>query len=179
MATQNSKAGKQSKSADAEREAPAQAPEDTTLVDAPAAAAPAVEATAVAAAAVEAPVSPVAAAPAPKPAAEAVEVVSKPLATLEQVVESTTEAFSASFAFDASLWSKKSLELWAESAAAFLDLAERIVKAQTFDEVIDLQSQFASERFEAFVRQSKDLMELAQSMASVSTAPLCEVRKAA
>lgn len=182
MATQNSKAGKQSKSADAEREISVQAPDDTTLAVAAAAEATAAEPAMADAPVVEVPAALEAGAPEPQPApAEivSVEIVATPLAALEQAVEETTEAFTAAFAFDASLWSKKSLELWAENAAAFLDLAERIAKARTFEEVVNMQSQFASERFAAFLRQSKELMDVAQSMTNLSVAPLCDVRKAA
>lgn len=176
MATQSST--KPSKSADATRESPAEAPEETTLAEAPAAEAPFVEATvaealAVESSSVEALV--IDAAP-PAPAAAMVEVVATPLAVVEKMVESTTEAFSVSFEFDAAAWSRKSFELWTENANAFLDLAGQIAKAKTFDEVVGLQSRFANERLGAFLRQSKEFMSFAQSMAA---APLCDAGKAA
>jgi hypothetical protein len=175
MATQNSNAGKPSKSADAKREAPAKAPEETTAeasaVEANVAAALAFEATGAEAAAAESVT--------PEPAPVVVEATSAPLAVVEQMVESATEAFSVSIDFDAATWTRKSFELWAENANAFLNLAERVAKAQTFEEVVGLQSRFANERLEAFVRQSKELMEFAQSMAGLAAAPLCDVRKAA
>lgn len=115
---------------------------------------------------------------APEPA-EIVDIVSTPLALVEEAVESATEGFAASISFDSSLWSKKSLDLWAENAAAFFDLAEHISKAQSLEEIVDLQSRFAKDRFEAFLRQSKELMDFAKSMATLSAAPLCEAGKAA
>ncbi|WP_363350966.1 phasin family protein [Methylocystis echinoides] len=119
------------------------------------------------------------AAPAPTPEPEIVDIVSAPLAVIEEAAESAAESFSASFEFDTSAWSKKSLELWAENAAAFLEFAEQVVKAKSFEEAVDIQSRFASERFEAFVRQSQELMDVAKNLASFAAAPLCDVRKAA
>lgn len=167
---QNSKAGK--KSAEAAQEA--LPPEEWTPAAPPAEEAPVVEA-----AAAEAPVAEPAPEPAfPEPAAAVAEIAQAPLAVVEEVVE-TAKAFSASFQFDTSVWPKKSFELWAESAAAFFELAENVARAQSLEEVVDLQSRFASERFEAFVRQSKELMDFAQNVAVLSAAPLCDVRKAA
>ncbi|MGJ0510373.1 MAG: phasin family protein [Methylocystis sp.] len=114
---------------------------------------------------------------APEP--EIADSISAPLAVIEEAVESATDAFSASFQFDSSGWSKKSIDLWAENAAAFLDLAEEIGRAKTFEDVIDIQSRFASERFAAFIRQSQELMDLARNVATLSVAPLCGAQKAA
>ncbi len=133
----------------------------------------------------ETPVEPVLMDAGPEPAAasapepEIVDIVSAPLAVIEAAAETAAESFSASFEFDASAWSKKSLDLWAENASAFLAFAEQVSKAKTLEEVVDLQSRFASERFEAFVRQSQELMEAAKSLTSFAAAPLCDVRKAA
>ncbi len=113
------------------------------------------------------------------PAPEIVDSISTPLAVIEEAVESATEALSASFKFDSSDWSKKSIDLWAENASAFLDLAEEIGKAKTLEEVLDVQSRFASDRFAAFIRQSQELMDLARRVASFSVAPLYGAQKAA
>lgn len=163
----NSKGTSQSNSVDAGQEIPDAAPAETTPAGAPTGD----EATAEAIVISEA--------SSPEPAAEIVDIVSTPLAVVEEAVETATEGFAAAFSFDTSEWSKKSLELWSEHAAAFFALAEQISKAQTFEEIVDLQSRFASERFEAFVRQSKELMDVAKNMASATAAPLCDVRKAA
>ncbi len=117
---------------------------------------------------------------APEPSNEgAVDVVYAPLAVIEEAVEPAQESFSASFEFDTALWSKRSLELWSENAAAFVGLAEGIAKAKSFEEVVDLQSRVASERFEAFIRQSKELMEFARGLTTLSAAPLCDASKKA
>ncbi|MGJ0394293.1 MAG: phasin family protein [Methylocystis sp.] len=173
MATQG-KANQQRKSVDAGQEVPVEAPAEVTRADAPAGKAAAKESMAPAAAEASAPVAaepPVeAAAPAAEP--EITASVPAPLAIVEQMVDSATESVSASFEFDAALWSKKSVAFWAENAAAFLDLAERIASARSLEEIVDLQSRFASARFEAFVRQSQDLMEFAKGMAVLPTASL-------
>jgi hypothetical protein len=136
--------------------------------------------------AAEAPIETVAAeaagfepAPPVAPAPEIADSISTPLAVIEEAVESATEAFSASLQFDTSDWSKKSIDLWAENAAAFLDLAEEIGKAKTLEEVLDVQSRFASDRFQAFIRQSQELMDLARRVATFSVAPLYGAQKAA
>lgn len=124
-----------------------------------------------------------AAAPEPAPPAapepEIVDRVSTSLTVIGTDANRTAEAFAASFEFDSGNWVKKSIEIWAENAAAVLDLAEEIGKAKKFEDVIDIQSRFASDRFAAFIRQSEELMELARTLASLSVAPLCDARKAA
>ncbi len=112
-------------------------------------------------------------------APEIADSISAPLAVIEEAVESATEAFSASLQFDTSDWSKKSIELWAENAAAFLDLAEEIGKAKSLEDVLDIQSRFASDRFQVFIRQSQELMDLARRVATLSVAPLYGAQKAA
>jgi hypothetical protein len=180
MATQSSNAGTPSNFTDGEQTFSASTPMEATLAEAPAADAPAFEA-AVAPAPFESPnvEGPAGEIAWVEPVAAIVEATSALPATVEQIVESTTGAFSASLEFDTGLWSKKSIELWTENASAFFEFAEEIVKARTFEEVVDLQSRFAKARFEAFVRQSKELMDQARSMASLSAAPLCDARKAA
>ncbi len=148
---------------DAGQAAPAMAPEEATRAEIPA----------------EPALTQAASEPAPAPEPETVGIVPAPLALIEEAAESAAESFSASFEFDSSAWSKKSFELWTENAAAFLEFAEQVVKAKSFEEAVDLQSRFATERFDAFIRQSKELMDIAKSMASFAAAPLCDVRKAA
>lgn len=148
---------------DAGRATPAEAPQEATRVDIPAGPA--------AMQAVEEP------APALEP--EIVDSVSAPIAVMEEAAESAAESFAAAFEFDTSAWSRKSLEIWAENAAAFFVFAEQALAAKSFEEAVDIQTRFTSERFEAFLRQSKELLELAKDVASFSAAPLCDVRKAA
>jgi hypothetical protein len=139
--------------------------------------APAVEASARAPAEIVA--EPVAA----DPVAEIVDIVSAPLAVIEEAiedaVETASETLTASFKIDSSTFTQKSLELWSENANAFFDFVEQIARVKSFEEAVDLQSRFASERLEAFLRQSKELMESARDIASLSAAPLCGEKKAA
>ncbi|QGM96638.1 phasin family protein [Methylocystis parvus] len=170
MATKST-GGSPSNSVDAQQDIPAEAPAETTpAVDVPVAP--------VVAAEIAAP-EPVGVDAAAEPVAEIVDIVSAPLALVEKAVESATEGFAASFSFDSSQWSKKSLDLWAENAAAFFDLAEQVSKAQSLEEIVDLQSRFAKERVEAFIRQSKELMDFAKSVAAFTASPLCAAGKAA
>lgn len=81
-------------------------------------------------------------------------------------------------AVDAIQWSQKSFELWSENASAFLDFAEQLGKAKTLEEAVTLQTRFASERYESFLRQSKDFMTYAQRLMSVPGVPLSGVRAA-
>jgi hypothetical protein len=138
---------------------------------------PAVEASAEAPAEIIA--EPVAEYVAAEPVVEIVDIVSAPLAAIEEAVESASESFAASFKIDSSSFTQRSLELWSENANAFFDFVEQVARAKSFEEAVELQSRFASERLEAFLRQSKELMETARDMASLSTAPLCSVKKAA
>jgi len=177
MATQNSTAGKQTKSVESktaeaksvESKVEAVAPETAVAIDA-VAEAPYAEPVAVEAKRVDA---------VAEPARSGTSAVAVAVAPAPVVVESVdAQGFSAAFDFDSTIWSKKYFELWAENAQAFLELAEQIAKAKTFDEAVALQSRFASGRFEAFLRQSKDVMTLAQRMTSMTVAPLCGTRAA-
>ncbi|MBI1980780.1 MAG: phasin family protein [Methylocystis sp.] len=80
--------------------------------------------------------------------------------------------------FDPTLWSQKSIDLWAENATAVLDFAERLANAKSIDEVTSLQSRFASERFDTLLRHSNELLTLAQRLFGFSIAPLYGTRAA-
>lgn len=163
MATQSSSAGKSAKSSDSKRESTG------------------AKATPAAEIAVEAPVETsltkdVAETPAEAaPKTPAVE----PPKTPALVAPAYSEDFvSATFKFDSADWTKQTFELWSENASAFLDLVEQIAKAKTLDEIISLQSRFATERLDRFMRQSQDWMSFAQSFTSVTTAPFYGARAA-
>lgn len=134
---------------------------------------PAVEASA------EAPAEIVAQPVAAEPVAEITDIVSAPLAVIEEAVETASESFSASFKFDSSSFTQRSLEMWSENASAFFTFLEQVARAKSFEEAVELQTRFANERLDAFLRQSKELMETARDMASLSAAPLCGAKKAA
>ncbi len=80
--------------------------------------------------------------------------------------------------FDPTLWSQKSIDLWAENATAVLDFAERLANAKSIDEVTNLQSRFVSERFDTLLRHSNELLTLAQRLFGLSLAPLSGPRAA-
>jgi hypothetical protein len=111
--------------------------------------------------------------------AEITDMVQAPLAVIEEAVETATENFAASFKLDSSTFTQKSMELWSENADAFFDFIEKIARAKSFEEAVELQTRFATERLDVLLRQSKELMETARNMASLSAAPLCATKKAA
>lgn len=114
-----------------------------------------------------------------EPVVEIEDIVSAPLAVIEEAVEAASESFSASFKFDSSGFAQKSLELWSENANAFFSFLEQYARVKSVEEAVELQTRFANERLDAFLRQSKELMETARDMANLSAAPLCGTKKAA
>lgn len=100
---------------------------------------------------------------------------------LKADVEETVEPFgyAAGLFVDASPFAKKSLEIWDENLNAFLTHVESLSGAKSVEEAIALQTRFATECFESFGRQSRDLVALTQQLASLNVAPLCGTRTAA
>ncbi len=105
-------------------------------------------------------------------------IVATPSTALAVAETKPAKSDAAEAAIDPTLWSKKSFDLWSENATAFLDFTERLAKAKTLDEITSLQSRFVSERLDSLMRQSTELMTLAQRLMSASTAPLYGVRAA-
>lgn len=93
-----------------------------------------------------------AAPPAPVPAT-AVEIVKAP-----EVVEPPAGAAAAS----AAALPLKAFEAWSETANAYLDFAKALREAKTPVDVFELQSKFATERFDKLVRQSGEWAKLFQ-----------------
>lgn len=124
-------------------------------------------------------VSAVVAPPVAAPSVESVLAEESPQTVVPVTVDVSDdiEAFAANFDFDfdfdASAWTKKIFELWSENAYALVDFAEGLAKAKTFEDLMTLQSRFANEQFECFLRQSKDLMALGRRSASVAGGPVC------
>lgn len=122
---------------------------------------------------------PAAAKPAQVDAPPAVEAVASTAAVeIAAPAVEPKEAHAASVKFDSADWAKKSFEIWSEHATAVLDLAERIARAKTLDEVVTLQSRFAAERLDSFLRQSKDAAAAAQSVFAFAAAPYIGARSA-
>lgn len=95
-----------------------------------------------------------------------------------QAATAEDEFIAASFRFDSAEWTKKSFELWSENATALLDLAEQMARAKTLDEIVSLQSRFATDRLDSFLRQSKDVMSFAQSFCNLAATPFYGARAA-
>ena len=120
----------------------------------------------------------VSAEPAPAPVEAQTPVVVAAPSTALAISEPPKPAESEAEGFDPALWQQKSIDLWAENATAFLDFAERLANAKTIDEVTTLQSRFVSERIDALLRQSTELMTLAQRLLNFSIAPIYGARAA-
>jgi hypothetical protein len=120
------------------------------------------------------PSAPMAAAPV---AAEPVTAVATVASSESAPAKSPASEPSPEFFYSAT-WSMKPLDLWSENTVAFLDFAEQLGKAKNLEDVMNVQSRFTSERYESFVRQSKDFMEFAQSFATVAAGPFGGVRAA-
>jgi hypothetical protein len=63
-------------------------------------------------------------------------------------------------------WPFAAFELWAENANAFLDFAESLSKAKTLGDIVALQSRFATERYESFVKHTNEIAEATRRFAS-------------
>ncbi len=57
-------------------------------------------------------------------------------------------------------WPGKSVELWSENTEALLGFASALSKAKSVTEVVELQSQFANERVNRFLRLSGEIAPL-------------------
>ena len=53
---------------------------------------------------------------------------------------------------EAAAWAFKSVELWSENAQAMMGFASALGKAKSLTEVVELQSRFATERFNRFAK---------------------------
>ena len=93
----------------------------------------------------------------------------------------TDNSFGVATAFflDASPLTQKSLEIWDENLNALMAHMESLAGVKTFEEAVALQTRFATQCFESFERQSRDLVALTQQLATVGVAPLCGTRAAA
>lgn len=87
--------------------------------------------------------------------------------------------FATSFFIDATPFAQKSLEIWEENLGALIGHMQNLAGVKTIEEAVALQTQFATDCFECFGRQSRDLAALTQQLAIIGVAPLCGVRPAA
>jgi hypothetical protein len=119
-------------------------------------------------------------APADTPFAAPVEIepdVAEPAVTVEpavvaavvttSVVPSASEPApeTAALALDPTALPLKTLDLINENAAAVLDFALALGKAESVGDALELQSRFASERYSSLVRQAGELADLTRRLA--------------
>lgn len=74
--------------------------------------------------------------------------------------------------FDPMALPLKTLDLWNDNATAIMGFAKELREVKSFGEAVELQTRFAAERGEAFLRQSKELAELAGKLSGVKASPL-------
>lgn len=77
-----------------------------------------------------------------------------------------TSAYASS-----SAWPFNPFALWTESANALLDFTEELGKARTLCDVVALQSKFASERYESFLKHTNELAEATRRFAAQAGLP--------
>ena len=59
---------------------------------------------------------------------------------------------------EAAAWAFKSVELWSENAQAMMGFASALGKAKSLTEVVELQSRFATERFNRFAKLASEVV---------------------
>lgn len=79
---------------------------------------------------------------------------------------------AAAGALDPSEWPLKTFDLFNENAAAVLDLALALGKAQSVSDAFELQSRFASERYSTLVKQANEFVELTRRLTLEASAPV-------
>jgi hypothetical protein len=93
-------------------------------------------------------------------------------AVMTASVSAPSTATAAAPALDPSQWPLKTFDLFNENAAAMLDLALALGKAQSMSDALELQSRFASERYSSLMKQTNELMDLTRLYALEATAPV-------
>ena len=59
---------------------------------------------------------------------------------------------------EAAAWAFKGVELWSENAQAMMGFASALGKAKSLTEIVELQSRFASERFNRFAKLAGEVV---------------------
>jgi hypothetical protein len=84
---------------------------------------------------------------------EVVELEAAPVvAAQESAAGFVISASAPSATPEAAAWAFKGVELWSENAQAMMGFASALGKAKSLTEVVELQSRFASERFNRFAK---------------------------
>jgi hypothetical protein len=84
---------------------------------------------------------------------EVVELEAAPVVAAQESVAGFAISASTPIATpEAAAWAFKSMELWSENAHAMMGFASALGKAKSLTEVVELQSRFATERFNRFAK---------------------------
>jgi hypothetical protein len=84
---------------------------------------------------------------------EIVELEATPVvAAQESVAGFMISASTPSATPEAAAWAFKGVELWSENAQAMMGFASALGKAKSLTEIVELQSRFATERFNRFAK---------------------------
>jgi len=84
---------------------------------------------------------------------EVVELEAVPVVAAQESVAGFAISASTPIATpEAAAWAFKSVELWSENAQAMMGFASALGKAKSLTEVVELQSRFATERFNRFAK---------------------------
>ncbi len=86
---------------------------------------------------------------------------------------------AAAFFFDATPLAQKSLEIWEENLNALMAHMENLAGVKTLEDAVALQTRFATDCYESFERQSRDLVALTRQLANMGVAPVCGTRATA
>ena len=89
---------------------------------------------------------------------EVVELEAAPaVAAQESVTGFVISASTPSATPEPAAWAFKSVELWSENAQAIMGFASALGNAKSLSEVVELQSRFASERFNRFAKLASEV----------------------
>ncbi len=90
---------------------------------------------------------------------EIVELEAAPVLAAQESVAGFAISASAPIATpEAAAWAFKSVELWSENAQAMMGFASALGKAKSLTEVVELQSRFATERFNRFAKLAGEVV---------------------
>ena len=90
---------------------------------------------------------------------EIVELEAAPvLAAQESVAGFAISASTPIATPEAAAWAFKSVELWSENTQAMMGFASALGKAKSLTEVVELQSRFATERFNRFAKLAGEVV---------------------
>ncbi|MGA9826228.1 MAG: phasin family protein, partial [Methylocystis sp.] len=90
---------------------------------------------------------------------EVVELEATPVVAAQESVAGFAISASTPVATpEAAAWAFKSVELWSENAQAMMGFASALGKAKSLTEVVELQSRFATERFNRFAKLAGEVV---------------------